>query len=179
MLTIKQERSPTLLVKKIGLISDTHIPTRAQKIPLLVFDVFQQVDFIIHAGDLVSLDVIEELGQLAPVVAVRGNMDKGNIRRQLPETNELMLDRWRVGVTHDPGALYGWRIMRKFATEQNYDVLVYGHTHRPSIHWEGQRLFINPGSPTQPLPPFITQPTIAILKLSQHQVKPEIIALKK
>ena len=179
MVTLKQERSSDLSVKKIGLISDTHIPTRAKKIPLRVFEVFQNVDFIIHAGDLVSLEVIEELEQLAPVLAVHGNMDGVNVREKLPEMNELTLDQWRIGVTHDPGALFGRSKMREIAKENKFDVLVYGHTHRQSIIWEDNRLFINPGSPTRPLLPFITKPTIAILKFYQKKVEPEIVSLEK
>ncbi len=61
--------------KTVGLISDTHVPKRAAKVPQKVFDIFQNVDFIIHAGDLVELSVIDELEQAAPVLAVHGNMD--------------------------------------------------------------------------------------------------------
>jgi len=84
------------------------------------------VDFIIHAGDLVSLDVIEELEQLAPVLAVHGNMDGVHVREKLSEMNELTLDQWRIVVTHDPGVLFGRSKMREIATEQKFDVLVYG-----------------------------------------------------
>lgn len=61
--------------KNIGLISDTHVPARAREIPKEVFVVFENVDFIVHAGDLVDLSVIDELEQLAPVLAVHGNME--------------------------------------------------------------------------------------------------------
>jgi putative phosphoesterase len=179
MVILKQERFSDLSVKKIGLISDTHIPTRAKKIPLRVFDVFQNLDFIIHAGDLVSFEVIEELEQLAPVLAVHGNMDEVNVREKLPEMNELTFDQWRIGVTHDPGALFGRSKMREIAKENKFDVLVYGHTHHQSIIWADNGLFINPGSPTHPLLPFITKPTIAILIFSQKKVEPEIVSLQK
>ena len=58
----------------IGLISDTHIPDRAKELPQNVLDAFNDVDMIIHAGDLTSLDVIEKLEETAPVMAVQGNM---------------------------------------------------------------------------------------------------------
>ncbi len=61
--------------KTVGLISDTHVPKLAHTIPPRVFQIFEKVDYIIHAGDLVELAVIDELEQLAPVLAVHGNMD--------------------------------------------------------------------------------------------------------
>jgi hypothetical protein len=163
----------------VGLLSDTHIPTKAATLPPRVYDLFQKVDYIIHAGDLVSLDVVNTLKQLAPVVAVHGNMDGSAVRDALLELTELTVDRWRIGVTHDPGALFGRRQMRVIAEENNFNVLVYGHTHRPNTFWEDGRLFINPGSPTNPLPPFLVKPTVAVLTLSRRTVEPEILFLEK
>jgi len=64
---IPREIANLKAVKTVGLISDTHVPVRANRIPRMVFKVFENVDFIVHAGDLVSLAVIDELEQLAPV----------------------------------------------------------------------------------------------------------------
>ena len=75
--------------KIIGLISDTHVPKRAFCIPKRVFDVFANVDFVIHAGDLVELAVIDELEQAAPVLAVHGNMDSFEVSNALPKLNSL------------------------------------------------------------------------------------------
>jgi putative phosphoesterase len=69
--------------------------------------------------------------------------------------------------------------MREIAKENKFDVLVYGHTHHQSIVWEDNRLFINPGSPTRPILPFMTKPTIALLKFSQKKVETEIVSIKK
>ena len=179
MLTLQREPASDISVKMVGLLSDTHIPTKAAKLPSRVFDLFQKVDYIIHAGDLVSLDVVDTLKQLAPVVAVRGNMDDSAVCDALPELTELTVDRWRIGVTHDPGVLFGRSKMRVIAEENNFNVLVYGHTHHPSTLWEDGRLFINPGSPTNPLPPFLVKPTVAVLTLSRRTVEPEIISLEK
>jgi putative phosphoesterase len=179
MLTLKREPSSDASVRRVGLLSDTHIPTKATKLPSRVFDVFQNVHFIIHAGDLVSLDVVDTLKQLAPVVAVQGNMDGSAVREALPELTDLTIGRWRIGVTHDPGALFGRSKMRVIAEEKSFDVLVYGHTHRPRTLWEDGRLFINPGSPTNPLPPFLVKPTVALLTLSRGTVEAEIVFLEK
>ncbi|MFH0897083.1 MAG: YfcE family phosphodiesterase, partial [Candidatus Bathyarchaeota archaeon] len=143
------------LVKTIGLISDTHVPVRAREIPRRVFEVFEKADFIFHAGDLVDLSVIDSLEQLAPVLAVYGNMDDPKIRSKLPKMNSFTVLEWKIGVMHDPGALLGMRRMREIVEQKGFNALVYGHTHGSSIKWEGNILFINPGSPTNPLPPFM------------------------
>ena len=165
------------LMKTVGLIADTHIPVRAREIPRRVFEVFEKADFIVHAGDLVDLSVIDELEQLAPVLAVYGNMDGPEIRGKLPKTNSVKVSDWQIGVMHDPGALFGMGKMREIAKQNGFNVLVYGHTHNPSIKWEGKTLFINPGSPTNPLPPFITKPTVALLRITKEKIMPEIIRI--
>ena len=161
--------------KTVGLIADTHIPVRAREIPSKVFKVFEDVDFIIHAGDLVDLSVIDELERLAPVLAVYGNMDGPEIRGKLPKVNSLKVFDWKIGVMHNPGALFGLKKMREIAEQNDFNVLVYGHTHNPSVKWDKNTLFINPGSPTNPLPPFITKPSIALLRISKEKIMPEII----
>ena len=163
--------------KTVGLISDTHIPVRAKNIPKKVLEVFEKVDFIIHAGDLVQLSVIDELEQLAPVLAVYGNMDGPEIRGKLPKLNSVKIFDWKIGVMHDTGALFGMRKMREIAKKNDFNVLVYGHTHNSSIKWEGKTLFINPGSPTNPIPPFITKPTVALLEMTKKKIIPEIIQI--
>jgi len=164
-------------MKTVGLIADTHIPIRAREIPRRIFEVFEEVDFIIHAGDLVDLSVIDELEQLAPVLAVYGNMDGPEIRGKLPKTNSVKVSDWKIGVMHNPGALFGMGKMREIVKQNSFNVLVYGHTHNPSIKWEGKTLFINPGSPTNPLPPFITKPTVASLRITKEKIIPEIIRI--
>ncbi len=161
--------------KIVGLISDTHIPTRARQIPKTVFPVFQNADFIIHAGDLVELSVIDELEQLAPVLAVHGNIDGPEIRGKLPKLNSVRIFDWKIGVMHNPGALFGIGKMRDIAAQNGFKVLVYGHTHCANIRWEGETLFVNPGSPTDPVPPFVVKPSIGLLKVTKEKVTPEIV----
>lgn len=167
----------TCNVKVVGLISDTHVPTRAREVPKRVFEIFENVDFIIHAGDLVDFSVVEKLEELAPVLAVYGNMDGSEVRGRLPKRNSVKVFNWRIGVMHDPGVLYGIGKILEVARENGFNVLVYGHTHHPNIRWEGQVLFVNPGSPTVPIPPFITRPTVALLRLDEEEIMPEIVPI--
>jgi len=134
-----------------------------KKLPGKVLEVFKDVDLIIHAGDLTQIDVAREPGKLAPVLAVHGNMDPLEVKAELPEMNMVVLNGWKIGVTHDPHALWGMGEMRRIAKENNLNVLVFGHTHRHSVKWEGNVLFINPKSPTDPLPPMFVKSTIGVL----------------
>jgi putative phosphoesterase len=161
----------------VGLISDTHIPVRARSIPKRVFEVFEKADFIVHAGDLVDMSVIDELEQLAPVLAVYGNMDGPEVRGKLPKINSVKIFEWKIGVMHDPGALFGMSKMREIVKQNGFNVLVYGHTHNSSIKWEGDILFINPGSPTNPIPPFIIKPSVGLLRVAKEKITPEVVQI--
>ena len=65
--------------------------------------------------------------------------------------------------------------MRSVAKINGLDVLVFGHTHRQFLKWEGSVLFINPGSPTDPLPPMLVKPTVALLLVTEEKVEPFIV----
>jgi putative phosphoesterase len=182
MAELQSQASPRLReqppAKTLGLISDTHVPVRAREIPKEVFEIFDKVDYIVHAGDLVDLSVIDELERLAPVLAVCGNMDGPEIRGKIPRTNSLKVFDWKIGVMHDPRTLFGMARMREIAKQNGFNVLVYGHTHNSSIKWDGDTLFINLGSPTNPLPAFVTKPTVALLRVIKERIVPEIIPIK-
>ena len=171
-----RERASFEAAKIVGLISDTHIPKRAMCIPKKVFEVLKDADFIIHAGDLVELSVIDELEQIAPVLAVHGNMDNQEVNAALPELNSLKIFDWKIGVMHDPNALQGSGKMMKIAKENGFNVFVYGHTHNSKIKWEGKTLYVNPGSPTDPAS-FMVKPSVGLLKITKETITPQIINL--
>ena len=149
--TLPREKLPrTEPAKTVGIIGDTHIPTRTSALPHSVYKAFEDVDYIIHAGDLVELNVIDELEQIAPVLAVYGNMDTSQAKNALPKTNLLKIMNWTIGVTHDPPTTYGTSNLREITKLNQFNVLVFGHTHTASIIWEGKTLCINPGSPQTP-----------------------------
>jgi len=105
-------------------------------------------DLILHAGDVCTADVLDELAAYAPVRAVRGNNDGPDVAAWgAPETLEFDLDGLRVAMIHDSGPSAGRpaRLRRRFPAA---DLVVFGHSHIPLDHaGNGQRIF-NPGSPT-------------------------------
>ncbi len=168
-------------IRVVGLISDTHahLPFLGGELPEKVLTIFKEanVSLIIHAGDLTSLDIIEELERIAPVVAVHGNMDPPEVRAILPSLAVEVVSGWRIGVVHDIGfpPLWGMAEMERIAEEHDLDVLVFGHTHKPFLRVEGDRIFINPGSPVDPLPPLLTKRTIGLLVIAEGSIEPFII----
>jgi putative phosphoesterase len=162
------------VTKTVGLISDTHVPKRAHCIPKRVFEIFEKVDYIIHAGDLVELAVVDELDQIAPVLAVRGNSDGLEVANALPRLNSMKVFDWKIGVIHDQNLLYGANKMNEIAEENGFNVVVYGHTHVASIKWEDKILFINPGSPTDPAGT-LNKPSVGLLKITKEGIAPQIV----
>jgi putative phosphoesterase len=102
-------------------------------------------------------------------------MDGPEIRGKLPKMNSVKALDWKIGVMHDPGTFFGMGRMREIVKQNGFNALVYGHTHNSSVKWEGDTLFINPGSPTNPLPPLISKPSVALLRITKEKMIPEII----
>lgn len=133
---------------RLLLISDTHIPGRARTLPDAVRREADASDLIIHAGDWVSVSVLDDLERHGEVLGVFGNNDGDDLRGRLPEYVERTIDGVRVGVVHETGDAKS-REKRMTQRHATLDVLVFGHSHIP---WDtttdsGLRL-LNPGSPT-------------------------------
>jgi uncharacterized protein len=130
-------------------LADTHIKRgSSRKLPPRVWELVEQADVILHAGDVVTADVLDELAEHAPVHAVLGNNDR-ELVAALPKTLEIELAGVHVGMVHDSGAARGRqrRMVRRFP---GCDIVVFGHSHIPwnTMGEDGQLLF-NPGSPTE------------------------------
>ncbi|MBW3656508.1 MAG: metallophosphatase family protein [Gemmatimonadetes bacterium] len=125
---------------KIGIISDTHGLLRPQ-----VFDLFEGVEHILHAGDIGNPDIITELEAIAPVTAVWGNADGWEVRGRVPEVAEVELGGVRAVVIH--GMQVGSPTPEKIAAlHPEAGLVVFGHSHRPLIRHVGATLAVNPGS---------------------------------
>ena len=131
------------------LVSDTHVPVRARDLPGLLWTAVDAADVVVHAGDWVSIDLLDALeARAARLVGVYGNNDGPALRARLPEVAYAELDGVRFAVVHETGPAQG-REARCAARFPDLDVLVFGHSHIP---WDttapgGLRL-LNPGSPT-------------------------------
>ena len=133
----------------VVVLADTHIRRGSKRrLPDAAYGHLETADLVLHAGDILVGDVLDELRGFAPVHAVLGNND-AELVGLLPETRVLDVDGVRVGMIHDSGPAHGraGRLRRRFP---DADVVVFGHSHIP---WDtegvdGQVLF-NPGSPTE------------------------------
>jgi putative phosphoesterase len=133
----------------VVVLSDTHIrPGGRHRLPPAVYAALQEADLVLHGGDVVTGDLLEELAGFAPTMAVLGNND-GALVGQLPEQRLFTVEGLQVAMIHDSGARKGreGRLRRRFPTA---DLVVFGHSHMPvdAEGIDGQRLF-NPGSPTE------------------------------
>jgi putative phosphoesterase len=136
-------------VTHVVVLADTHIRrTGTRRLPDAAYAHLEQADVILHAGDILVAEVLDELGGFAPVHAVLGNND-AELFGVLPETQSLAIDGVRISMVHDSGPAQG-RATRMHRRFPDADVVVFGHSHIP---WDdsgvdGQLLF-NPGSPTE------------------------------
>jgi len=151
-------------VKKIGVISDTHGLLRPEAIEAL-----QGSDFIIHAGDIGKQRIIDVLSKIAPVTAVRGNIDKGEFGQQYPIDDVLKVEEAYIYILHisqeiklDPSAA-------------GFHVVVTGHTHKPVIENKYDIIYLNPGSAGPKR--FSLPTTIATIVVSGSKVTAEIVEL--
>ena len=119
----------------VGVISDTHGLLRSE-----VLNVFQDVDLILHAGDIGGPDILKALKSIAPVIAVRGNNDEGAWANRIPQTKTTRIDDISVFLIHDAKELALNRSVNR------YEVVVAGHSHRPVAERKQGVLFLNPGS---------------------------------
>jgi len=150
-------------------LADTHLRRgRARRLPDEVYDELERVDVVLHAGDLLEAELLDELAGFAPVHAVLGNNDHELVGR-LPETLRLVLGGVPVAMIHDSGpcGVRAGRMARRFPSDR---IVVYGHSHAPDAQETpaGQLLF-NPGSPTERR----TQPhhTFGILELTGGEIR--------
>jgi uncharacterized protein len=129
-------------------LADTHIsPSRpGRRLPDRVYELLDDADVVLHAGDVTAPDLLHELEGFAEVIPVLGNND---VLLQLPERVEVELDGVRVAMVHDSGPSAG-RTARLRRWFPDADVVVFGHSHLPwrEVDPDGQ-LHLNPGSPTE------------------------------
>ena len=173
----------------LGIITDTHIPQRLAALPPRVFEVFRGADRILHAGDINSRRVLDQLAGIAPVDAVAGNADL--FRHSLPLTRLIEVEGRHIGLVHGHG---GWsrylrsKVRDQFGyAEEHYlkivqrsfgpvDAIVFGHTHRFYQDERSGILLFNPG----PIAPDFYNtpgPQVGLLHVTARTITSEIAAV--
>ncbi|NCC50283.1 MAG: metallophosphoesterase [Spartobacteria bacterium] len=150
-------------MQRIGVISDTH-----GKVPGEVREVFADVDFIVHAGDIGDLTTLNALKQIAPVTAVRGNMDRGTWAYMLRATETITVEGLVLYIIHDEG------MMDLTPETSGIDAVIFGHTHSACIDCTGPVMRVNPGSATQPRG---GAASVALITVDAGEIDAEIFAL--
>ena len=130
------------------MVSDTHMPRGARRLPDACLRELERADLILHAGDFTAAGVLEDLRAFARVEGVHGNMDDGELRALLPSRRVVEVAGHRIGMVHDPGPRAG-REARLAALFPDCKLLIYGHTHLPELVRRGSMQILNPGSPTE------------------------------
>jgi len=163
---------------RLLLLADTHVPLRARDLPAQVWDEVGEADVVLHAGDWVAAELLDELAaKAARLIGCWGNNDGSVLRSRLPERADAVLGGLRFTVVHETGPAAG-REARMSRRYPDSDVLVFGHSHIP---WDtttktGLRL-LNPGSPTdrrkQPVCTYMTATVIdrTLTNVVLHQLK--------
>ena len=135
----------------IAVISDTHMPRGARRLPEACVERIAEADLLLHAGDFSTVEVLRELEAIGPpVAAVHGNVATAELRLLLPEERIVETGGARIAIVHDAGPSRGRleRMRRRFADRAG--VVVFGHSHLP-LHEQAPDGFqiLNPGSPTE------------------------------
>ena len=173
----------------LGVITDTHIPQRINALPPRVCEVLRGVDRILHAGDINSRQVLDQLAEVAPVEAVAGNADL--FKHRLPLTRVIEIEGKRIGLVHGHG---GWarylrgKVRDRFGYDEEHylkivqgscgavDAIVFGHTHR---YYRAERsgiLLFNPG-PIAPTFYNTPGPQVGLLHVTAQSIQIEIVAV--
>lgn len=146
----------------VGVISDTHGLVRPEALALL-----QGCDRIVHAGDIGNQDVLDELREIAPVTAIRGNIDQW--ATGMPDSDAIKVESRRLFILHNVNEL------DLDPRAEGFDVVISGHSHKPKITEVDGVLYLNPGSagPRR----FSLPVTLALLTITAERVEPRIVEL--
>ncbi|UOF22195.1 metallophosphoesterase family protein [Pseudomonas syringae] len=149
---------------KVGVISDTHGLLRPEAIAAL-----QGCAQIIHAGDIGSQDIVEQLTAIAPLHIVRGNNDMdADLATPIADHLRFEIEGWQVLLVHDIADVPA-------LVDDSVKLVVTGHSHKPLIDWRGDTLYLNPGSAGRRR--FKLPVTLALLEVSADAIEPSLVQL--
>ena len=167
----------------IGLLSDTHIRISgyrnnlgqlcASAFPSQIKDAFKGVDLILHAGDIYTVPILDELQRIAPVLVSEGDDDPFEIMndKRVKSKHILTVEGVTIGLAHQ------WEMWSLDGQEKLPAVIVFGHLHKASLENHGSILWVNPGSPI--FPSYQYKPgTVALLNINSGKAEAQIIQLQ-
>lgn len=164
---------------RIGLITDTHLPAAQKRLWDEVHQVFTGVDLIWHGGDIIRPSVLDELEEIAPTFAAKGNNDSGWTDPRLAYTQRLDVDGYRLAMVHDmePETEPIPFLCKSYLGGRHADVIVTGHTHFERMDFRDDVLQINTGSAVHPHLYSTRLGTVGILEVDSSGIRAEIVRL--
>lgn len=138
---------------KVVVLSDTHAKDLAD-LPEGILEDLKKADLIIHAGDYISKNLLDQLRELGDFKGVHGNMDSDEVKRELPDKDIFEVSGFKIGITHpsEGGSPVGLKSRAKSKLGEDLDLLIYGHSHKPANESEGNTIYFNPGTATGAFP---------------------------
>jgi hypothetical protein len=164
---------------RIGLLTDTHLPSTIRDLWDEVRTAFAGVDLILHGGDIVTPRVIDWLENIAPTLAARGNNDSGWDDPRVKDIHRLDLEGWRVVMIHDmePEDRPIEELKEHHLKGEHADIIITGHTHFERLDYRDGVLQINSGSPTHPHLWSTRLGTVGILDLAPGKIIAQVVRL--
>jgi putative phosphoesterase len=164
---------------RIGLLTDTHLPSTIRHLWDEVKDAFAGVDLILHGGDIVSPRVLDWLEDIAPTLAARGNNDGGWEDWRMQDLQVLDLEGWRVALIHDmePEDRPIADLSAFYLKGERADIIITGHTHFERMDYRDGVLQVNTGSPTHPHLWSTRLGTVGLLDLAPGKITARVIRL--
>ena len=144
----------------VGVISDTHGLMR-----LGVKNIFKNVNLIIHAGDIGNAAIIQTLAEIAPVIAVRGNIDTENGLDRFPAVQKIRIGKFCLTVIHNIQEI-------NINTAGKNEMVIFGHSHKPLIERRDKTVLFNPGSAGRKR--FSLPLSVGLITVTPNRIKPEI-----
>ena len=164
---------------RIGLISDTHMPSVLKELWPEVGETFAGVDLIWHGGDIVWPTVLDQLEEIAPTFAARGNNDTGVSDPRIADIQRLEVEGYHLAMVHDlePEERPIAELRDRYFGKRHVDVMISGHTHYERLDWRDGVLQVNSGSATHPHQYSLRLGTVAIVEVDASGVHADILRL--
>jgi len=161
---------------KVLVVSDTHIPVAASKLPSVIEKEAKTSDCCLHAGDFIDYSVFEKLSAWTKTYGVCGNMDNDTVREQLPQKQIIKLEKINLGLIHGGGSPHNLisYVNKEFSRRfDEIDIFIFGHSHYPLDKEINGKIYFNPGSSTDKI--LAPYRSYGILDINDSQIKRRIV----